>query len=84
MKSMETRQLGRSGFRVPVLSLGTGTFGGGGEFFKAWGASGVAEATRLVDISLDAGLNMFDTADGYSNGAAEEIWARRSMGGAIA
>ena len=77
---MEFRQLGRSGFRVPVLSLGTGTFGGGNEFFKAWGSSGVAEATRLVDISLDAGLNMFDTADGYSNGVAEEILGKAIHG----
>ena len=57
---MEYRQLGGSGFRVPVLSLGTGTFGGSNEFFKAWGASGVPEATRLVDVCLDAGLTMFD------------------------
>src|SRR5277367_471434 len=70
---MEFRLLGASGFKVPVLSLGTGTFGGGGEFFKAWGATDVAEATRLVDISLDAGLNMFDSADVYSDGMAEEI-----------
>ena len=71
--TMEYRQLGGSGLKVPVLSFGTGTFGGGNEFFKAWGASDVAEATRLVDICLDAGLNMFDTADIYSNGLAEEI-----------
>jgi aryl-alcohol dehydrogenase-like predicted oxidoreductase len=70
---MEYRILGASGFRVPVLSLGTGTFGGSNEFFKAWGESGVAEATRLVDICLEAGLNMFDSADVYSSGAAEEI-----------
>lgn len=70
---MEFRTLGRSGFKVPVLSLGTGTFGGGNAFFKAWGESDVAEATRLVDISLDAGLNMFDSADAYSAGLAEEI-----------
>ena len=63
---MEYRQLGGSGFKVPVLSLGTGTFGGGNEFFKAWGASDVAEATRLVDVCLDAGLTMFDSADIYS------------------
>lgn len=75
---MEFRQLGRSGFKVPVLSLGTGTFGGKGEFFGAWGSSDVAEATRLVDISLEAGMNMFDSADVYSGGAAEEI-----LGGAI-
>jgi aryl-alcohol dehydrogenase-like predicted oxidoreductase len=58
---------------VPVLSLGTGTFGGANEFFKAWGSTDVAEATRLVDICLDAGLTMFDSADIYSAGAAEEI-----------
>jgi aryl-alcohol dehydrogenase-like predicted oxidoreductase len=70
---MEHRRLGRSGFTVPVLSLGTGTFGGANEFFKAWGSTDVAEATRLVDICLDAGLTMFDSADIYSAGAAEEI-----------
>ena len=75
---MEYRYLGRSGFRVPVLSLGTGTFGGGGEFFKAWGDTDVGGATRLVDICLESGLNMFDSADIYSAGAAEEI-----LGGAI-
>ena len=70
---MEYRQLGGSGLKVPVLSFGTGTFGGKGEFFSAWGSSDVAEATRLIDICLDAGLTMFDTADIYSSGAAEEI-----------
>ncbi len=70
---MDFRQLGASGLKVPVLSFGTGTFGGKGEFFKAWGSSDVAEATRLVDICLDAGITMFDTADIYSMGAAEEI-----------
>jgi aryl-alcohol dehydrogenase-like predicted oxidoreductase len=70
---MEHRRLGRSGFTVPVLSLGTGTFGGSNEFFKAWGSTDVAEASRLVDICLDAGLSMFDSADIYSAGAAEEI-----------
>lgn len=70
---MEFRQLGGSGFKVPALCLGTGTFGGGGELFKAWGQTDVAEATRLVDICLEAGLNMFDSADIYSQGAAEEI-----------
>ena len=76
---MEFRTLGRSGLRVPVLSLGTGTFGGSNEFFRAWGNSGVDEATRLVDICLEAGLNMFDTADIYSDGESEKI-----LGGAIA
>lgn len=70
---MEHRRLGHSGFKVPVLSFGTGTFGGGGEFFKAWGSSDVNEATRLVDICLEHGLTMFDSADIYSGGAAESI-----------
>ncbi|MCW5580064.1 MAG: aldo/keto reductase [Luteimonas sp.] len=70
---MEYRYLGASGFRVPVLSFGTGTFGGQGDFFKAWGNTDVAGARRLVDICLDAGVNMFDSADIYSKGAAESI-----------
>jgi aryl-alcohol dehydrogenase-like predicted oxidoreductase len=65
---------------VPVLSFGTGSFGGSGELFKAWGASDVAEATRLVDICLDAGLTMFDSADIYSNGMAEEILGQAIKG----
>ena len=77
---MEYRQLGGSGLMVPALSFGTGTFGGGTEFFNAWGTSDVAEATRLVDISLDAGLNMFDSADIHSNGAAEEILGQAIQG----
>ena len=70
---MEYRYLGASGFRVPVLSFGTGTFGSQGALFSAWGSTDVAEARRLVDICLDAGLTMFDSADVYSKGAAEEI-----------
>ena len=70
---METRRLGHSGFFVPALSFGTGTFGGSGEFFQAWGSTQEEEATRLVDICLDAGLNMFDSADIYSAGRAEEV-----------
>jgi aryl-alcohol dehydrogenase-like predicted oxidoreductase len=70
---MEYRRLGASGFNVPVLSFGTGTFGGRGEFFGAWGDTDADEARRLVDICLEAGLTMFDTADVYSGGAAEEI-----------
>ena len=70
---MQFRRLGASGFMVPVLSFGTGTFGGRGEFFQAWGETDVGEARRLVDLCLDAGVNMFDSADLYSGGAAEEI-----------
>ncbi len=77
---MEYRLLGGSGFKVPVLTLGTGTFGGKGELFSAWGNSGVPEARRLVDICLDAGLTMFDSADGYSDGMAEEILGKAIAG----
>jgi aryl-alcohol dehydrogenase-like predicted oxidoreductase len=78
---MEFRRLGNSGFKVPLLSFGTGTFGGGNnEFFKAWGSSDVAEATRLVDICLEAGVNMFDTADVYSSGGSEEVLGKAIAG----
>jgi aryl-alcohol dehydrogenase-like predicted oxidoreductase len=77
---MEFRILGRSGLKVPVLSLGTGTFGGANEFFRAWGNSGVPEATRLVDICLEAGVNMFDTADIYSEGESEKILGAAIVG----
>ncbi|MFO1130387.1 MAG: aldo/keto reductase, partial [Hyphomicrobiales bacterium] len=70
---MEYRVLGSSGFSVPVLSFGTGTFGGNHPFFGKWGSSDVKEATRLVDLCLEAGVNMFDTADVYSFGQSEEI-----------
>ncbi len=70
---MEYRQLGGSGLKVPVLSFGAATFGGGTPLFKAWGESDVAEATRLLDVCLEAGVNFFDTADIYSRGMSEEI-----------
>jgi aryl-alcohol dehydrogenase-like predicted oxidoreductase len=76
---MEFRQLGRSGLRVPVLAFGTATFGGGNDFYRAWGSTDVAEAKRLVDLCLDAGVSFFDTANSYSTGMAEEI-----LGAAIA
>ncbi|WP_024509669.1 aldo/keto reductase [Bradyrhizobium sp. ARR65] len=70
---MDYRHLGKSGLKVPVLSFGTGTFGGQGPLFSAWGSSDVEDARRLIDICLDAGVNLFDTADVYSSGASEEI-----------
>jgi len=70
---MEYRRLGASGFTVPALSFGAGTFGGEGEFFKAWGGSDAAEASRLVAICVEAGVTMFDTADIYSGGASETV-----------
>jgi aryl-alcohol dehydrogenase-like predicted oxidoreductase len=70
---MEYRELGQSGLKIPVLSFGTATFGGTTSTAKAWGSTQVAEAKRLVDICIDAGLNHFDTADVYSAGKSEEI-----------
>jgi aryl-alcohol dehydrogenase-like predicted oxidoreductase len=77
---MEHRLLGGSGLKVPVLTLGTGTFGGSGPLFSAWGNSQVEDAKRLIDISLEAGLNMFDSADVYSAGQAEEILGKAIAG----
>src|SRR5690349_7172457 len=77
---MEHRQFGRSGLKVPVLGLGTATFGGIGEFFERWGRTDAAEAERLVDLCLEAGANFFDTADMYSEGAAEEILGQALKG----
>lgn len=77
---MEYRQLGNSGVRVPVLSFGTATFGGGNDFFKAWGSTDVKEATHLVNLCLDAGVNLFDTANVYSTGASEEILGKAISG----
>ncbi len=73
---MAYRFLGASGFTAPALGFGTCTFGGRGPLFGAWGNSDVAEARRMVDICLDAGIKLFDTADVYSDGASETIlWA---------
>ncbi len=77
---MEFRRLGNSGLKVPVLSFGCGTFGGKGDFFAAWGNTDVKEATRLVDICLEAGVDFFDTADVYSQGASEEILGKAIAG----
>src|SRR5690606_34108643 len=79
-QDMEFRQLGGSGLRVPVLTLGTGTFGGKGALFSSWGNRGAEEATRLVDICLEHGLSMFDSADAYSGGLAEEILGKAVQG----
>jgi aryl-alcohol dehydrogenase-like predicted oxidoreductase len=70
---MEYRHLGKSGLRVPALSFGTATFGGSNDFFKAWGSTDAGGASRLIDICLDHGVSMFDSADVYSNGNAEQI-----------
>ncbi|MDQ6675417.1 MAG: aldo/keto reductase [Chloroflexota bacterium] len=77
---MEYRLVGGSDLKVSALSLGTATFGGGNEFFKAWGETDVAEATSLVDIALDAGITLFDSADAYSSGLAEEILGKAIAG----
>jgi len=77
---MEYRLLGGSGFSVPALSFGTGTFGGNHPFFSKWGHTDVAEATRMVDLCLEAGVNLFDTADVYSFGQSEEILGQAIRG----
>ena len=77
---MEYRHLGASGLRVPVLSFGAGTFGGSGPLFGAWGNTDAGEARRLVDICLEAGVNLFDTADVYSAGASEEVLGQAIRG----
>ena len=77
---MEHRRLGASGLFTPALSFGTGTFGGRGDFFGAWGSTDVDEARRLVDVCMDAGVTMFDSADIYSGGAAEEILGEALQG----
>ncbi|WP_028746255.1 aldo/keto reductase [Rhizobium mesoamericanum] len=77
---MEYRNLGASGLRVPVLSFGAGTFAGSGPLFGAWGNTNAAEARRLIDISLEAGVNLFDTADVYSGGASEEVLGQAIAG----
>ena len=77
---MEYRQLGRSSLKISALSFGTATFGGGNEFYKAWGETDVQEASRLVDVCLDAGVSLFDSADVYSQGLAEEILGKAIAG----
>jgi len=77
---MDYRRLGASGLKVPALSFGAGTFGGSGPLFSHWGNSDAEEARRLVDICLEAGVNLFDTADVYSNGASEEVLGQAIKG----
>ncbi len=78
---MEYRLLGGSGLKVSALSFGAGTFGGGHEFFDAWGATDdVAQARRLLDICFEAGVNLFDTADIYSDGRSEEVLGKALAG----
>ncbi|OYV39085.1 MAG: aldo/keto reductase [Rhodospirillales bacterium 20-64-7] len=77
---MEYRRLGHSGLRVPALSFGTATFGGGNDFFKAWGSTDAGGASRLIDVCLDHGVSMFDSADIYSDGMAEQILGQAIKG----
>src|ERR1700730_2689700 len=77
---MEYRVLGNSGLKVSTLCFGLGTFGGGNEFFKAWGSSTDEEAKRIVALCLDSGINVFDTADIYSNGLSEQVFAKAMQG----
>ena len=77
---MEYRLLGASGFSVPALSFGTGTFGGEHPWFSKWGNSDLTQARRLIDVCLEAGVNLFDTADVYSSGQSEEILGQAISG----
>jgi aryl-alcohol dehydrogenase-like predicted oxidoreductase len=77
---MEYRKLGHSGLMIPALSFGAGTFGGNSEFFRAWGQTDVDEARKLIDVCLDAGVNLFDTADIYSSGLSEQILGKAIEG----
>jgi len=77
---MDYRRLGHSGLRVPALSFGTATFGGGDDFFKAWGSTDAGGAERLIDVCLDHGVSMFDSADVYSAGMAETILGQAIKG----
>ncbi|OBB21294.1 aldo/keto reductase [Mycolicibacterium setense] len=70
---MEYRRVGDSDLMVSELSFGAATFGGSGEFFGAWGDTGVNQARTMVDLAIEAGINLFDTADVYSDGASEEV-----------
>jgi len=76
---VDYRQFGGSGLRIPVLTFGTATFGGVGDFFREWGRTEEAEARTLLDVCLEAGLNCFDTANVYSSGRSEEV-----LGAAVA
>jgi aryl-alcohol dehydrogenase-like predicted oxidoreductase len=77
---MEYRNLGASGLKVPVLSFGAGTFGGKGPLFSAWGNTDATEARRLIDICLELGVTLFDSADVYSAGASEELLGQAIKG----
>jgi len=70
---MEHRLLGSSGFKLPVLGFGAGTFGGQGPLFGAWGNTGESEARRMVYLCLERGVTLFDSADVYSDGASERV-----------
>jgi aryl-alcohol dehydrogenase-like predicted oxidoreductase len=77
---MEYRFLGKSGVKVSVLGLGAATFGGGNEFFRAWGQVDDSGASRMLDMCLDAGVNLIDVANNYSSGLAEEVLGKALKG----
>jgi aryl-alcohol dehydrogenase-like predicted oxidoreductase len=79
MLDMEHRQLGRSGLRVSVLTLGTMTFGGEGPFANV-GSVDLEGVRRQIDLAIDAGVNLIDTADVYSHGLSEELIGRALEG----
>ncbi|WP_416307434.1 aldo/keto reductase [Neptunicella sp. SCSIO 80796] len=79
-QTIEQRFLGDSGFKVPALGFGAGTFGGKGPLFSAWGNSQLEEAKKIIDICLEHGVNLFDTADVYSDGESEKILGQALSG----
>ena len=77
---MEYRRVGDSDLTVSAIGFGTATFGGSTEFYRAWGQTDIDEARRLVDVALEAGVTLFDSADSYSFGLAEEILGKAIEG----
>jgi aryl-alcohol dehydrogenase-like predicted oxidoreductase len=77
---MDYRFLGKSGVKVSVLSLGAATFGGGNEFFRSWGQVDDSGASRMLDMCLDAGVNLIDVSNNYSTGLAEEVLGQALKG----
>lgn len=70
---MNYHNLGQSGLQVSEFGFGVGTFGGQGPIFSAWGQASLNDAQRMIDLCIDQGVNYFDTADAYSNGASEQM-----------
>jgi len=73
---MERRQLGRSGIEVSVMALGCWPFAGG----VVWGDQDDDASIATVHAALEAGINFFDTAEGYEASKSEEVLGRALAG----